>query len=100
MASPSTRSDLKVVRNLISQADMALDLPTPAVSSARESIKAALALACDLVKRSAAEPVDASAAAALGARGGTKTAQRGSEYYAKIAALRKNRKGGRPPKQK
>ena len=48
---------------------MALDLPTPAVGSARESIKAALALASDIIKRKTAEPVDGSEAAALGAKG-------------------------------
>ena len=75
--SPSTRRDPKVVRNLISHADMVLDLPQPAIRSTRESVKATLALAADLIKRSMPNPVDGSAAAALGARGGTKTAERG-----------------------
>lgn len=39
------------------------------------------------------------AAVALGRLGGEKTAQRGSEYFRKIAAKRKHFKGGRPPKQ-
>jgi hypothetical protein len=30
--------------------------------------------------------------------GGKKTAKRGSEYFRKIAAMRKEFKGGRPPK--
>ena len=98
--SPSIRRDLKVVRNLISQADMALDLPTPAVGSARESIKAALALASDIIKRKTAEPVDGSAAAALGAKGGSATlANRGPEYFKRISAMRKKKAGGRPRKQ-
>jgi hypothetical protein len=42
----------------------------------------------------------ASAAAMLGKRGGKVTAERGPEYYAKIQAMRKNRKGGRPRKKK
>ena len=35
-------------------------------------------------------------AVVLGAKGGKKTAERGSEYFAKIAAMRKTRAGGRP----
>lgn len=37
-------------------------------------------------------------AVALGSRGGQKTAERGPEYFSKIAAMRKERKGGRPRK--
>jgi len=37
-------------------------------------------------------------AAILGALGGKVTAGRGPEYFARIAAMRKNRKGGRPKK--
>jgi len=33
-----------------------------------------------------------------GSIGGKKTAKRGPEYFRKIAAMRKNRKGGRPRK--
>jgi hypothetical protein len=35
----------------------------------------------------------------IGRKGGTKTAERGPEYFAKIAAMRKTRGGGRPKKQ-
>jgi hypothetical protein len=38
------------------------------------------------------------AAVALGKMGGDKTAERGSEYFRKIAAKRKTFAGGRPPK--
>ncbi len=38
-------------------------------------------------------------AVALGALGGNKTAKRGSEYFRKIQAQRKNRRGGRPRKK-
>jgi hypothetical protein len=31
--------------------------------------------------------------------GGKKTAKRGSDYFRKIAAMRTNRKGGRPKKE-
>jgi hypothetical protein len=40
------------------------------------------------------------AAVSLGRRGGRKTAKRGAAYYKEIQALRKNKKGGRPPKSK
>ena len=34
----------------------------------------------------------------FGRRGGKKTAERGPEYFRRIAAMRKTRAGGRPPK--
>jgi hypothetical protein len=92
MASPSNRRDLQALHRLVNQADLVLATipnPHPSVASARESLNAALALSKDLAKR---EPD----AAALGAKGGKTTAQRGPEYYAKIGAMRKNRRGGRP----
>jgi len=100
-ASPSARRDLKAVRNLINQADLSLALisdPHPSIVSARESLNAAMALSKDLADRFA-DTVKAGAAA-MGQKGGTKTAERGPEYFAQIAAMRKNRKGGRPRKQK
>jgi len=39
------------------------------------------------------------AAVSLGRRGGRKTAERGSEYFSKISALRKTKAGGRPRKK-
>lgn len=95
MSSTSTRRDLKALHRLINQADLVLATipdPSSSIRSARESLTAALALSKDLVKR---EPD----AVALGSKGGNVTAQRGPEYYAKIGAMRKNRRGGRPRKQ-
>lgn len=95
MTSASTRRDLKALHRLINQADLVLaTIPNAhaSVASARESLNAALALSRDLAKR---EPD----AAALGSKGGSITAQRGPDYYAKIGAMRKNRRGGRPRKQ-
>jgi hypothetical protein len=40
------------------------------------------------------------AAVTLGRKGGRQTAKRGSEYFKKLQARRKNRKGGRPPEPK
>ncbi len=94
MPSPSTPRDLKALHSLINQADLVLATipnPHPSVASARESLNAALALSRHLAKQ---KPD----AVALGAKGGKVTAQRGPEYYAKIGALRKNRRGGRPRK--
>ena len=39
------------------------------------------------------------APAELGKRGGQKTAERGPEFFARIAGMRKKRAGGRPPKE-
>lgn len=101
MASPSTRRDLKALHRLINQADLVLDtIPNPdsSVASARESLTAALALSKDLANRCKADSEVISTAAALGSKGGTETAKRGPEYFARIASMRMNRKGGRPPK--
>jgi hypothetical protein len=95
MASPSIHRDLKALHRLVNQADLVLATiqnPHPSIASAREALNAALLLSKHLAKR---EPD----AAALGSKGGTVTAQRGPEYYAKIGSLRKNRRGGRPRKQ-
>jgi len=99
MASSSTRRDLKALRNLINQADLSLALlpDHPSIASARESLNAALALSKDLIDRFV-DPLKAGAVA-LGSKGGSKTAERGPEYFARIAAMRKNRRGGRPRSQ-
>ena len=44
------------------------------------------------------ELLTASPAATLGAKGGKKTAERGPEFFRKIASMRKTRAGGRPKK--
>ncbi|HEY4258285.1 MAG TPA: hypothetical protein VGM66_13815 [Candidatus Udaeobacter sp.] len=91
MASPNTVRDLKALKRLINQADLVLaTIPNlhPSIAGARESLHAALGLATALA---AVNP-----AAALGAKGGLKTAERGPEYFARIAAMRTSRKGGRP----
>ena len=91
MAKP--RTDLKALRNLISEAELILSttvLPEGRSERARELLKAALALTHDLLS---IKP-----AAVLGAKGGKITAKRGPEYFAKIAGMRKERKGGRPEK--
>jgi len=87
------RNDLKSLRNLISEAQtllMTTNLPEGRSQRANELLTAAVRLADDLLEQSPA--------ATLGAKGGKATAKRGSDYFRKIAAMRKERKGGRPPK--
>lgn len=63
-------------------------LPQGRAERARELLGTAVKLADHLMEEKPA--------AVLGAKGGKKTAERGPEYFAKIAAMRKTRAGGRP----
>ena len=67
-----------------------ITLPEGRFDRARELIGASVKLADELLT--------VSPAATLGAKGGKKTAERGPEYFRKIAAMRKTRAGGRPKK--
>jgi len=67
-------------------------LPESRSERAYELLTAAVSLADDLLAQSPA--------AALGSKGGQATAKRGSDYFRKIASLRKERKGGRATKRK
>jgi hypothetical protein len=92
MAQPY-ETELSALRNLVLQARdnlTGIELPQGRAKRAKELLDAAVALADDLLT---VKP-----AAALGAKGGNKTAERGPEYFAKIAAMRKTKAGGRPPK--
>jgi len=85
------RNDLQALRNLIAEAQNLLvstTLPEGRSQRASELLTAAVHLADDLLEQSPA--------ATLGAKGGKVTARRGSDYFRKIAAKRKNFKGGRP----
>jgi hypothetical protein len=85
------RNDLKALRNLIAEAQNLLtttELPEGRSQRAHELLTAAVHLADDLL--------ETSPAATLGAKGGKITARRGSDYFRKIASMRKERKGGRP----
>ncbi len=91
---PSNKTDLRALRNMILEADTILsttDLPEGRAERARELLTASVALADELLKESPA--------ARLGAKGGKKTAERGPEYFRKIAGMRKTRAGGRPSKR-
>jgi len=95
---PSSRTELLALRNLISEADLILEtsplLPENRTGAARENLKAALALADDMIGQT-----KLSAAAVMGRKGGASIAKRGSEYFSQLAAKRKTRGGGRPRKQ-
>lgn len=85
------RNDLRSLRSLIAQAQELLTtttLPEGRSQRAHELLTTAVHLADDLLEQSPA--------ATLGAKGGKQTAKRGSEYFRKIAGMRKERKGGRP----
>jgi hypothetical protein len=95
----SDRASLVALRDLIADTDLTLetipDLPQNRTAHCRENLRAALALADDLIKQQRM-----TAAAVLGHKGGSTTAKRlGVEHYRKMAAARKTRGGGRPRKQ-
>ena len=95
----SDRSSLQALKNLISEADLILEttppLPENRAAAARENLRAALALADDLINQAGD-----TAAAVMGHKGGTTTARKlGTEHYKRMAAARKTHAGGRPRKQ-
>ncbi len=93
----SNKRELQSLRKLISETDHILattDLPQNRTARCRELLSAALALTDDLLSQAKLP-----AAAVLGAKGGSVTAQKGSDYFRKLAARRKHRRGGRPPKE-
>ena len=90
------RSDVRALKNLIDQAYRIVSskpVPPGGIESCEEILYSARLLAKDLLTAPASIP-----AAALGKLGGEKTAERGPEYFRKIAAMRKTRAGGRPRK--
>jgi hypothetical protein len=93
------RSSLQALRNLIAEADLILEstppLPQNRTAAARENLRAALALADDLIGQAKLSP-----AAIMGHKGGSTTAKKlGSEHYRRMAAARKTHSGGRPRKR-
>lgn len=95
---PSDRASLLALRDLIADTDLTLetipDLPQNRTVHCRENLRAALALADDLIKQQRMTP-----AAVLGHKGGSTTSRKlGPEHYRRMAAARKTRGGGRPRK--
>ncbi len=96
---PSDRASLLALRDLIADTDLTLetipDLPQNRTAHCRENLRAALALADDLIKQQCMTP-----AVVMGRKGGSTTARKlGAEHYRKMAAARKTHGGGRPRKQ-
>ena len=98
MAKPSNQTELRALRNLISEAELILStttLPEGRSLRALELLRASLALTDDLIGQAKLTP-----AAVLGHKGGSSTARRlGSDHFRQLAAMRKTRAGGRPRKQ-
>lgn len=94
---PSGRTELRALRNLISEAEAILsttNLPEGRTPRALELLRVAISLADDLLTEERKNP-----AAILGHKGGSATAERlGSDHFRKLAAMRKTRGGGRPRK--
>src|SRR5271170_1578430 len=95
----SDRASLVALRELIADTDLTLEtipnLPQNRTAHCRENLRAALALADDLIKQS-----KMTAAAVMGHKGGSTTARKlGSDHYKRMAAARKTHGGGRPRKQ-
>lgn len=95
---PFDRASLLALRDLIADTDLTLettpDLPQNRTAHCRENLRAALALADDLIKQQRMTP-----AAAMGRKGGSATlAKLGSDHFRLLAAQRKTRAGGRPKK--
>lgn len=96
---PSDRAPLLALKNLIADTDLILEttpeLPQNRTACCRENLRAALALADDLLKQQRMTP-----AAVLGHKGGSTTSQRhGAEHYRQMAKARKTHGGGRPRKE-
>lgn len=96
---PIDRSSLVTLRDLIADTDLTLEtipqLPQNRTAHCRENLRAALALADDLIAQQRMN-----AASVLGRKGGSTTARKlGVEHYRKMAAARKTHAGGRPRKQ-
>lgn len=91
------RTELAALKNLITEADLILEtlptLPENRTARCRELLASALALTSDLLKE-AKTP----SAVALGRKGGSAIAKRGSAYFRNLAAKRKTHGGGRPRK--
>jgi uracil phosphoribosyltransferase len=94
---PSDRASLQALKNLLTETDLLISttapLPENRTPRCLELLRASLALTDDLLKQ-----MGKPAAAIMGHKGGSETAKRGSEYFRKLASMRKTRAGGRPRK--
>ena len=92
---PNPKESLQTLHNILTEAALVLStMKHPSKPRAAELVDSALTITNDLLLKDS----PTATAAALGSRGGKRTAERGPEYFAKIAAMRKTRAGGRPRK--
>lgn len=96
---PTDRASLQALKNILTETDLLISttepLPENRTAACRENLRAALALADDLIKQQRT-----TSAAVLGSKGGNATSRKlGVEHYRKMAQARKTRGGGRPRKQ-
>ena len=96
---PSDRASVQALKNLITETDLILSttipLPENRTPRCRELLRAALALADDLLKQQRKTPGEL-----LGHMGGSATAAKfDSEHFRQLAAKRRTRAGGRPSKK-
>lgn len=92
----TNRAELNTLRKLIAEAELILattELPEGRAVRCRELLKTALALTDDILTQN-----KLIAASVLGRKGGSVTAQKGSDHFRKLAAMRKTHGGGRPRK--
>jgi hypothetical protein len=80
--------DLHAVRRFINQA-----IATDSSEDRQKVLETAVRYVDRLIVRIEQAP------SVLGTKGGQKTAERGPDYYRKIAAMRKTHAGGRPKKE-
>jgi hypothetical protein len=89
------RTEVGTLKRLLTEIDLILSSSTyPDAPRCRELLGAAAALTNELLKQDKLPT-----AQMMGSKGGSVTAQRGSEYFRQLAAKRKTRAGGRPRKQ-
>jgi hypothetical protein len=88
MSTSKTIRDLQTVRRLINHAGT-----TEVAEQRQKALQTATRYIDRVIVRIEAAP------SLLGQMGGKKTAERGPDYFRKIAAMRKTHAGGRPRKQ-
>ena len=97
--SSALTEEVRTLRNVLTEAHVVLTgitLPEGRAERCRELVDTALVIADHL---QAKRPLHRdNAAVTLGRVGGMRTAERGSEYFRRIAGMRKTRAGGRPRK--
>lgn len=87
--------ELSTLKRILAQLDDVLStMGEGRTARAKELLSSARAITDDILNQQKLP-----AAALLGAKGGTVTAKRGSEYFRQLAAKRKTHAGGRPRKE-